>query len=72
MWIHLGKDTAYIIRLINDKLQAFVQAASTALFNEGDKVDPSEVRIVNAMISNIANFGFKTIWSTTCKICTAS
>ncbi len=32
-----------------------------ALVNEGNKADLAEVRAVNVMLSNIANFGFKTM-----------
>ena len=60
-WIHLGKDTSHIIRLIDEKLHAFVQADSTALINEGNNADPAEVRAVNTMLSDIAYFGFKTM-----------
>jgi len=60
-WIHIGKDTAHIIRLIDDKLHAFVHTASMALVNEGSTADTAEVRVVNDMLSNIANFGFKSM-----------
>ncbi len=59
--MHLVEGTSYIIELIDTKLHAIVEAASEGLVHKDPPADPADLKAINTMLSNIANFGFKSL-----------
>ena len=59
--MHLGDDTSYIIELVDTKCHVIVQAASDVLVRENPPADPTDLKAIKTMLSNIANFRFKSL-----------